>query len=138
VRKRAEAAYRRITDRIDAYYVLNGGDATELFIKRINQEIAYFHEYNLSHHKTAIDRITVAPIPVQIYDGKPVVLIPDVSLEDTELVFARDYELTFKNNTRPGLARFTIRGKGAYRGRKTVSFNIAFDNPQLTIVNYQS
>jgi hypothetical protein len=38
------------------------------------------------------------------------------------LVFARDYDLTCHNNDRPGNATVTIHGKGAWKGKKTVSF----------------
>ncbi|MDR3236031.1 MAG: hypothetical protein LBT48_04805 [Prevotellaceae bacterium] len=48
-------------------------------------------------------------------EGKPTV----------ELVFAKDFDVTYKNNTDVGTADLTIHGKGAYKGQKLTTFNIA-------------
>ncbi|MDR1455786.1 MAG: hypothetical protein LBJ01_09055, partial [Tannerella sp.] len=42
-----------------------------------------------------------------------------------ELVFAKDYYVTYRNNIEVGTATMTIHGKVAYRGQVTVKFNIA-------------
>jgi hypothetical protein len=42
-----------------------------------------------------------------------------------ELVFAKDFTLTYKGNDRVGTATISIHGKGAYKGVKVVTFNIA-------------
>jgi hypothetical protein len=59
----------------------------------------------------------VTPIPRGYYreEGKPTV----------ELVFAKDFSVTYKNNKEVGTAELTLHGKGAYKGQKTVTFNIA-------------
>jgi hypothetical protein len=124
VRKQIDTIYRKIVERIDACTIVNGDDVTGEFVKHLNSEIAYFNEHSHRHAKKDIDRAVVASIPDQPYADKPVVLLPDVTYEGKELVFAHDYELSYKNNDRPGTASLTIHGKGKFKGTKTVSFNI--------------
>jgi hypothetical protein len=124
VRKQIEAAYRQIVERIDSYTVLNGESTTGEFIKHLNDEIAYFNEHTPHHAKKDIDRAVVASIPDQAYGGKPVTLLPEATYEDRELVFTRDYEVSYHDNTRPGTAALILHGKGKFKGTKTVSFNI--------------
>ncbi|MDR1115123.1 MAG: hypothetical protein LBL33_03050 [Tannerella sp.] len=58
-------------------------------------------------------------------NGRPVTPLPFVTDEDgNELVFAHDYDLTYHKNDRPGNATVTLRGKGAWKSKITVSFNI--------------
>jgi hypothetical protein len=126
VRKQIEAVYRQITERIDAYTVMNGTDTTGDFILRLNKEIAYFNEH-YRHHRVPkdINLATVASIPDQVWDAeRPSTPLPTVTYEDHELVFAYDYEPAYHNNDRPGNASLTIHGKGAWKSSKTVSFNI--------------
>jgi hypothetical protein len=51
-------------------------------------------------------------------------VLPKVTYEGKELVFTKDYELSYHDNGRPGTAAVIIHGKGAFKGTKTVSFNI--------------
>jgi hypothetical protein len=51
-------------------------------------------------------------------------VLPEVFFDDNKLVFTKDYELSFRDNNAVGTASVTIRGKGAFKGVKTVSFNI--------------
>jgi hypothetical protein len=41
-----------------------------------------------------------------------------------QLSLGKDFSVTYKNNTHVGTAEVTIHGKGAYKGQKTVTFNI--------------
>jgi hypothetical protein len=125
VRKQIEAAYRQITERIEAYTVMNGTNVTGTFISRLNDEIAYFNEHN--HHRRVpkdINQATVASVADQPWEGKPVTPLPAVTYEGHELVFSVDYELTYHDNSRPGNATLTLHGKGAWKNKKSVSFNI--------------
>jgi hypothetical protein len=126
IRRKIEALYRQIIERIDAYTVLNGTSVTGEFINKLNDEITYFNEHNRHrHHTKDISLATVATIPDQSWDGQPVTPLPVVTDEEGNLlVFARDYDLTYHKNDRPGNASVTLRGKGAWKGKKTVSFNI--------------
>ncbi|MDR3252986.1 MAG: DUF6261 family protein [Tannerella sp.] len=124
IRKQVDANYRQTVEQIDSYTVVNGDALTGQFITRLNQEITYFNEHNRHHLKTDIEKAAVAAIPDQIYAGKPVVLLPEVFYEGAELVFATDYEVSYKDNKAPGTALLTIHGKGTFNGQKQVSFNI--------------
>jgi hypothetical protein len=42
-----------------------------------------------------------------------------------QLSLGKDFSVTYKNNVKVGTAELTIHGKGAYKGQKTVTFNIA-------------
>jgi hypothetical protein len=125
IRRKIDAVYRRIIERVNAYTVLNGTETTGDFISKLNGEIIYFNEYNRHHHPKDINTATVAAIPNQLWDGRPVTPQPSVTDENgNELVFARDYDLTCHRNDQPGNAFVTIHGKGAWKNKKTVSFNI--------------
>lgn len=58
------------------------------------------------------------------YTGKPITLNLELYDHDQKLVLNKDYSLSYKNNTKVGQATITIKGKGNYGGRKTISFTI--------------
>jgi hypothetical protein len=124
VRKEADEVYHRIVERIDAYGALNGYDTTGLFVGELNREVTYFNEHSHRHAKKDIDPAVVDSIADQAWEGKPVIVMPKVTYEGKELVFTKDYELAYHDNDRPGTAAVIIHGKGAFKGTKTVSFNI--------------
>jgi hypothetical protein len=125
VRREIEGVYHQSTERINAYTVMNGTSVTGDFINKLNDEITYFNEHTHHHVPKDINLATVASIPDQPWDGQPVTPLPVVTDENgNELVFARDYDLTYRNNDRPGNASVTLHGKSAWKGKKTVSFNI--------------
>ena len=124
VKKQIEAAYRQIIERIDAYTVMNGESVTGVFISRLNDEITYFNEHTHRRTKKDIDPAVVASIPDQPWENKPVTPMPEATFDGHELVFTVDYELSYRDNNAPGTASVTLHGKGAFKGKKTVSFNI--------------
>ncbi|MDR1346328.1 MAG: DUF6261 family protein [Bacteroidales bacterium] len=124
VRKEINSVYRSIVERIDAYGILNSIDITRKFIGELNREVEYFNEHSRQHAKMDIDKAAVASIPDQIWEGKPVIVLPVVTYEGDELVFTKDYELSYRDNVHPGTAAVLIHGKGTFQGLKTVSFNI--------------
>ena len=136
VRKQIDALYHRIVESIDAETVVNGDSLTGEFVKRLNDEISYFKEHSHHRAKTDIDRAVVASIPDRTYAGKPVVLLPDVTYEGRELVFTVDYELSYHDNNAPGTASVTLRGKGAFKGKKTVSFNITGNEETIPLTTF--
>jgi hypothetical protein len=132
VRKNIEAAYRKITGRIDAAVIMNNDGTCDEFIAQLNEKITY--ENNRHHHAkkdlAATDHCVVEPIDTQTFTGKAVTPLPAAHYREddkptTELVFAKDFEVTYKNNTDVGTADLVIHGKGEYKGQKTVTFNIA-------------
>jgi hypothetical protein len=125
VRKREDAVYRSIVECIDAYSTLNGYNVTGQFVRELNGEVTYFNERTRRHAKKDIKNTTVATIPKQPWTGEPATPLPEVFDEEgRKLVFARDYEVTYRKNDRPGTAYLIIYGKGAWKGTRTVSFNI--------------
>ncbi|MDR1864676.1 MAG: hypothetical protein LBR08_03800, partial [Bacteroidales bacterium] len=125
VRKRIDAVYRLMVERIDAYSVLHKDDpACMQFVGELNREIAYFNEHTHRHAKTDIAHAVVASIPDRHYEGEPVIVLPEVMYEGKKLVFTVDYEVSYKNNSAPGTATLTVHGKGSFKGQKAVSFNI--------------
>jgi hypothetical protein len=66
---------------------------------------------------------------VQPYTGRPVIVIPRVWYREAdkpavELIFAKDFLVSYKNNTSVGTADLILHGKGKYRGKKRLTFNI--------------
>jgi hypothetical protein len=129
VRRRIEVVYRQIKERIEAYTLLNGESITGTFIRRLNEEIIYFREHN-EHHRIPKDiaLTTIATIADQPWEGRPITPLPVVMYEGHELIFAFDYDLTYHDNDHPGNAYINFHGKGTWKGKKTVSFNIVAIN----------
>jgi hypothetical protein len=72
----------------------------------------------------------IEPVATQPYSGKPITPIPKVCYHtegkpDAALVFAKDFTLTYRNNTNAGMAELTVHGKGEYKGKKMTTFWIA-------------
>jgi hypothetical protein len=124
VRKLIDITYRSIVDKIDAYGLVNGYDVTAIFVSELNREIEYFNAHNHHHNKIDIQHAVVDSIADQIYQGEPVVVLPNVYYEGKKLVFTVDYEVAYKNNNTTGTATLTVHGKGKFKGLKIVSFNI--------------
>jgi hypothetical protein len=121
--------YRRMIKRLNAAIILNESPALIEFVNELNKQINYANEHG-DHRTTkiSIENVIVKPIEPQLEIGKPITYMPELSIEingnQTELVFSVDYTLTYKNNTKPGVAEIIISGKGKFKGKKNVTFNI--------------
>jgi hypothetical protein len=124
VRKEVDTLYRQIVERIDAYTTLNGDATCRNFITELNREVTYFNEHTHHHAKKDIRTATVATIEDQPYRDEPVIVLPDVTYEEKRLIFSRDYEVSYKNNDRPGTATLIIHGKGRFKNTLAITFNI--------------
>jgi hypothetical protein len=138
-RRETDGALRDITARVTSYAILNGEQAYLPFAGEFNVLVHHYntllHEhYGRLHAKTDISGACIAPLGVQPYTGKPVYVIPAVSItgkaEDgadtvAELVFSEDYTVNYRNNIYPGTATVIITGIGKYKGKMEVTFNIA-------------
>ncbi|MDR1456426.1 MAG: DUF6261 family protein [Tannerella sp.] len=124
VRREMEDLYRKMTGSIQNDLNVNGDATCGEFTVQLNEEIKYFNEH--THHRTKRDiaEATVASIPDQDYTGQPITFIPEVWYEHRPLVFASDFTVTYRNNILPGNAELTLHGKGDFKGKKTVTFNI--------------
>jgi hypothetical protein len=125
IRAEIEIVYRKMIDRINAFSTVEEKEVYTEFIKQLNTKIDYFNEHNHKQTSKDIKTAVVELIPAQKYTGKPIIPIPEVSYEGTELEFSKDFTLTYKNNKTVGNAEIIIRGKGAYKGNKKITFYIS-------------
>ncbi|MDR1225018.1 MAG: DUF6261 family protein [Tannerella sp.] len=141
IRRKTDALYRRITVHISAAATLEDAAATPearasdtygKFIAELNVRIAYFNNHARRHARKDIGiagHCAVEPIPAQAYTGKAVTPLPAACyLEEgkpaAELVFSRDFTVTYRNNINPGTADLILHGKGACKGHKKITFTI--------------
>jgi hypothetical protein len=133
VRRDLDTVYRRIVDRIDAATTLEDGSTTyDEFIAELNARITYFNHHAHQHARKDLsvgDACVIETLSDQTYTGKAVTPLPHVfSREEgkptVELVFAKDFFVTYKNNVDVGMADLVIHGKGTYKGQKKITFNI--------------
>jgi hypothetical protein len=135
VRHEIGEIYYRMTDRISAAALMSEQPAEiEAFISRLNVDIDYVNEHNYHHAKKHLSdpgACVIETIETQQYaGGKAITPLPkafycEEGKQAVEIVFAKDYSVTYKNNTEVGMAEITLHGKGGYRGQKTTTFNIA-------------
>ena len=131
VRRGIEAEYHKIARRVNAGAVVNADPGFAALIDMLNPEIK---RLNLEFHHArknigAGNHCVVEFIDTQTCTGKAVTPIPDAyyreeGREAINLVFAKDFSVTYKNNVNAGTAYVILHGKGAYKGRKKVSFNL--------------
>ncbi|MDR0412495.1 MAG: DUF6261 family protein [Dysgonamonadaceae bacterium] len=124
IRRQIDTIYRGMTKLIVAQILINGEKGYGHFVKDLNYRIEYVKEHSHHHAKIDIKDAVIATIPDQVYEGKPVIVLPEVSFEGKKLVFAADYEVTYKHNDRVGTASLSVHGKGAYKGSNITRFNI--------------
>ena len=137
-RVRSDNALWLITNRVESLVSLNGTTTFVAFIEEFNTLVKHYntllHEHRgRIHARTDISNAVISLITPQTETGKPVFVIPDVSLHDTapdgsakvtELVFATDFSVAYANNVKPGTATLTITGTGKYKGEIVTTFNI--------------
>ena len=124
-----EPVYHRMETVINANAI--AGSASVYFntvINRLNPEI---ERLNAEFHRVRRDIADAepAPIPAQTYTGHPLTPVTKVLYVTPHdgtvtLELGKDFNVTFKDNVEVGNAECTFHGKGAYKGRKTVTFVI--------------
>jgi hypothetical protein len=134
-RRETDTVYRRIVDRIDAAATLDDDPNAiyDTFIAELNARITYFNNHTHQHARRDIsvgETCVIESIADQIYTGKAITPLPRAYYREEghpteELVFARDYTVTYKNNLVVGMADLILHGKGAYKGQKKTTFNIS-------------
>jgi hypothetical protein len=134
VKREADAVYHRIIDRIDAAATLaDGSTAYDEFVAELNARITYFNSHAHQHARRDIsvgETCVIESIADQAYTGKAVTPLPRAYYREegkpvVELVFARDFSVTYRNNLDAGMADLILHGKGAYKGQKKTTFNIS-------------
>jgi hypothetical protein len=131
VRRENDGIYAQITDRVDAAALLEEShDVFDAFIGELNTLISYFNDHDHHQAKKEIVHALVEAIPTQAWTDEPVIVIPVVFFNEDgkparKLVFSVDFTVTYKDNVNVGAATLIIHGKGAFKGTKSVPFNIA-------------
>lgn len=134
VRTAIEAVYHTMTERINAAALVGDSPAEiNAFIERLNIDVEYANEHCHHHARKDLgagDHTVIEPIDTQQYTGEPVTPLTKVYYKDEgkpteKLVFAKDYEVTYRNNIQVGMAELIVHGKGLYRGQKRIAFMIA-------------
>ena len=72
-------------------------------------------------------KVTLVSENGYIYTGKsiqPEIVVSDKTLDDKVLILGKDYTISYSNNTKAGIAKYTIKGKGEYTGTYTGTFTI--------------
>jgi hypothetical protein len=123
IRKQIDTTYRSMITVLESNSVLNYNIYAP-FIGRLNTLVTYYNDHNGRPARKQIRLAAIDQIPEQIYTGKAITPIPTIHFDDKELFFARDFDLTYKDNEKPGTATVSIRGKGNYTGLKKVTFTI--------------
>jgi hypothetical protein len=137
-RKETDEALHRIMLRITSLIDFNGPNAYAVLVEEFNVLVNHYntlvHEhYGRLHARTDISDGTITNVGDQAWTGKPVYVIPVVSIvkkekdgteKVVELVFSQDYTVSYKNNVGPGTATLYIKGIGKYVGELTTTFNI--------------
>ncbi len=72
----------------------------------------------------SIKNVVVTPVKDQVYTGKALSPVVKLTYRGTVLKVNKDYKVAYKNNKNIGKGTITITGVGAYKDKRTESFNI--------------
>jgi hypothetical protein len=138
IRREVDRVFRGILDLLEALMRIKGEDTDREFISELNAVSERYKDIlaqgaGRRHPVKDLskgDHCVVEPVDTQQYAGKAVTPIPKACWREAdkptvELVFAKDFSVTYRNNVKVGTADVIIHGKGNYKGQKTVTFNIA-------------
>ena len=84
----------------------------------------FVHAAKVTITRRDIANATIAPIPDVTFADSPVTPVPVVTDQMPSIVTASDYDVSYRDNDRPGTATLTLMGKGNYRGTKSATFII--------------
>ena len=106
-----------------------GEDVGDYLISAVGEELQgnYLVTYVpglLTIENPSIASATIAPIPDQLYDGKPFEPKPEVTLNGRTLELGTDYTLSYRDNNAVGTATVVVTGIGNYGGKATATFRI--------------
>lgn len=102
----------------------NAGTA-KLIVKGKGKNFTSSKTVTFKINKARLDDTSIYDIPDQSYrGGDQVKPNPTIKFNGKTLKKDKDYKLSYKNNTRVGLATVTITGKGNFTGKDTEDFTI--------------
>lgn len=81
--------------------------------------------------KIDIHEAQVASIAIQYYTGKAKKPALKLTYNGQELEAGTDYTISYSNNVKPGTARITVQGIGAYSGTRKFTFRIRLQKPAV-------
>jgi hypothetical protein len=138
IRAEVDKQLRAIIEKVEAMERTGSPFYNPAFVKEVNALMTYYKDLLAQksgrHHPvkdiSTGDRLVVEPVETQAYTGKAITPIPRAHFREegkptVELVFAKDFTVTYKNNVKVGMARLVIHGTGEYKGKVDVTFNIA-------------
>jgi L-lactate utilization protein LutC len=138
IRPQVNEAYHTITNRITALILVEEKPETYLsFVHELNKHIEHYNviiKLRKANNKTKqknLAKANISGIDTQLYTGAHIQPLVKVYYKDKQtneellLVEDKDYIIECVNNVEPGTATLTIKGKGAYHGKKITTFNIA-------------
>jgi hypothetical protein len=127
IRGNIERVYIRMAGLLNACSAMNAPGAIA-FIRAFNPVI---NRFNAEFHRARrpVSKAFIAQIPLQPSTGAPITPVPDVRYtapngDVEQLSLGKDFYLTYKNNRNPGTASLYIHGKGLYKGKTMMTFNI--------------
>ncbi|RKI95952.1 hypothetical protein D7W09_04765 [bacterium D16-34] len=110
------------SDALWASNVLLVGDAS---VKQIAEASTAYGFDGVSNYTNGDISSAVATEGLTVqYLGSAVFPQPTVSIGSCELVPFVDYDVAYRNNSKPGKGYIDIKGKGVFRGSKTITFDI--------------
>jgi hypothetical protein len=138
IRLEVDTLLRAILDKVEAMGQTGSPFYNPAFVNEVNAVMLYYkdliareagHRHPVKDISTG-DHLAVEPIETQPYTGRVVTPIPrayfrEEGKPDVELIFTKDFTVTYKNNVEAGTADVIIHGAGEYRGKKVVTFTIA-------------
>jgi hypothetical protein len=138
LRVEVDAQLRVIIEKVEAMERTGSPFYNAAFVKETNALMTYYKDVlaqDAGRRRPVKDisvanHLVVEPIETQPYSGRAVTPIPRAYFREAdkptiELVFAKDFTVTYKNNVDVGTADLILHGTGEYKGKKTVTFNIA-------------
>jgi hypothetical protein len=136
-RRQTDDALRTITGFFNAIITVLGTTSLATFITAFNTLVNHYNNIVREHYGRLHARIDITPaviafIPEQPCTGKPVFVIPELTLtverdgKQTVLhpEFSVDFTVAYKNNIDPGTATLIITGIGKFVGEIVTTFNI--------------
>lgn len=84
--------------------------------------------------KCSVKSLTYQYKKTKVYTGKMLTASVVVKNNSVKLIKDKDYTIVYKNNVELGTATVTIKGKGNYKGKKILHFQIVPSKPKITKV----
>lgn len=93
-------------------------------------------KYNIV--KCSVKSLTYRYKKTKVYTGKTLTASVTVKNDSVKLIKNKDYTIVYRNNVALGTATVTIKGKGNYKGKKILHFQIVPSKPKITKVTKKS